>query len=166
MVRVKTSSCCFVVQKINCRSVCLSNREEIYTYSIEYDALVSTLIPCCWKYLQRCIHHILSYYTCHHTCIRDILFHAHAYRIIWRDNSIGIQWRRAGGTIGGTSGHSSRRRGEKSWRPTRVLGSHANFFYQRQAPEHFKPPMFYKISLESFIFDALGYKNWLETLDA
>ena len=36
----------------------------------------------------------------------------------------------------------------------------------RQALEHFKPPMFYKISLESFMFDALGYKSWLETLDA
>ena len=32
-------------------------------------------------------------------------------------------------------------------------------FYQRQAPEHFKPPMFYKILLESFMFDALGYKS-------
>ena len=26
-------------------------------------------------------------------------------------------------------------------------------------PRAFKPPMFYKISLESFIFDALGYKS-------
>ena len=30
---------------------------------------------------------------------------------------------------------------------------------KRQALEHFKPPMFYKISLESFMFDALGCKN-------
>ena len=29
----------------------------------------------------------------------------------------------------------------------------------RQAPEHSKYPMFYKISLESFMFDALGYKS-------
>ena len=29
----------------------------------------------------------------------------------------------------------------------------------RQAPEHFKSPMFYKILLESFMFDALGYKR-------
>ena len=27
-------------------------------------------------------------------------------------------------------------------------------------------PVFYKILLESFMFDALGYKSWLETLDA
>ena len=26
------------------------------------------------------------------------------------------------------------------------------------------PPVFYKILLESFMFDALGYKSWLETL--
>ena len=26
-------------------------------------------------------------------------------------------------------------------------------------------PVFYKILLESFMFDALGYKSWLETLD-
>ena len=33
------------------------------------------------------------------------------------------------------------------------------FFYQKQAREYFKPPMFYKISLESFMFDALGDKS-------
>ena len=27
-------------------------------------------------------------------------------------------------------------------------------------------PLFYKILVESFLFDALGYKSWLETLDA
>ena len=27
-------------------------------------------------------------------------------------------------------------------------------------------PIFYKIILESFMFDALGYKSWLEILDA
>ena len=32
-------------------------------------------------------------------------------------------------------------------------------FLKRQALEHYKPPMFYKISLESFMFDALGYKS-------
>ena len=36
----------------------------------------------------------------------------------------------------------------------------------RQAPEHSKPPMFLQISLASFMFDALGYRSWLETLDA
>ena len=29
----------------------------------------------------------------------------------------------------------------------------------RQAPEHSKPPMFLQILLESFMFDALGYKS-------
>ena len=59
------------------------------------------------------IHHIISYYTCHYICIHDILFPAHAYMIVRGDNSIGIR-RRDGGTIGGTSGHSSRRRGANS----------------------------------------------------
>ena len=27
-------------------------------------------------------------------------------------------------------------------------------------------PVFYKILLESFMFDTLGYKSWFETLDA
>jgi len=122
--------------------------------------LVITLMQCCWEHLWGCIHHIISYYTCHYICIRDILFHAHAYRIIRGDHSIGIQWRRRG-TLGGTSARSSRRQGASSSKPTRVPGSSANFFSQRQAPEHFKPPMFYKISLESFMFDALGYKSWI-----
>ena len=29
----------------------------------------------------------------------------------------------------------------------------------RQAPKHSKPPMFLQISLEFFMFDALGYKS-------
>ena len=29
----------------------------------------------------------------------------------------------------------------------------------KQAPKHSKSPMFYKILLESFMFDALGYKS-------
>ena len=36
----------------------------------------------------------------------------------------------------------------------------------RQASEHSEPPMFLQISLASFMFDAIGYKSWLETLDA
>ena len=36
----------------------------------------------------------------------------------------------------------------------------------RQASEHSKPSMFLQISLVSFMFDALGYRSWLETLDA
>ena len=38
-----------------------------------------------------------------------------------------------------------------SW-PTVCIGSQAS-------PEHSKPPMFLQISLESFMFDALGYKS-------
>ena len=93
-----------------------------------------------------CINHIISYYTCHHILIRDILFHAHAYRIVRRDNSPRVRQRR-GGLVGDASGHNSRRRGANSQRSPWV-------------------PMFYKILLESFMFDALGYKSWLETLDA
>ena len=33
---------------------------------------------------------------CHHTCIRDILFHAHAYRIDQGDNVAGIQRNKEG----------------------------------------------------------------------
>ena len=128
--------------------------------------LVITLMQCCWKHLWGCIHHIISYYTCHHICIRDILFYTHAYRIIRRDNSVGVQWRKGRGSVGDALGHSSRRRGVESQRSPWVPGSPASLFPQRQAPEHSKSPMFYKISLESFMFDVLGYKSWLETLDA
>ena len=46
-----------------------------------------------------------------------------------------------------------------SWPPTFLV-------LERQAPEHYKPLMFLQISLASFMFDALGYKSWLEKLDA
>ena len=151
---------------MNCRSVCLSNREEICTYSVEWDALVITLTPCYWKYLRGCIHHFLSYYTCHYTCIRDILFHDHAYRIDRGDNVVGIQRRRGRGSAGDSSSRSSRRRGADSRRAPWVPGSPPHLFPQRQASEHSKSPIFYKILLESFMFKALGYKSRLETLDA
>ena len=128
--------------------------------------LIITLMQSYWKHLGGCIHHIISYYTCHRICIRGILFHAHAYRIVRRNNSVGVQRRRGGGSVGDALGRSSRRRGADSQRSPWVPRSPANLFPQRQAPEHSKSPMFYKILLESFMFDALGYKSWLKTLDA
>ena len=124
--------------------------------------LVITLMQSSWKHLGGCIHHIISYYTCHHICIRDSLFHAHAYRIVRRDNYVRVQWRRGEGLARDASGRSSRRRGANSRGPPWVPRSLVILFPQRQAPKHFKPPMFYKISLESFMFDALGYKSWLK----
>ena len=38
----------------------------------------------------------------------------------------------------------------------RIIGP---LVFSKASLEHFKPPMFYKISLESFMFDALGYKS-------
>ena len=144
----------------------LVTKEEICTYSVKQNVTCYPLMQCYWKQLWGCIHHIISHYTCHHICICDILFHAHAYRIIRRDNSFGVQRGRRGGSVGDTSGCSSRRRGVNSWGPPWVPELPTNLFPQRQAPEHSNSPMFYKISLESFMFDALGYKSWLETLDA
>ena len=37
---------------------------------------------------------------CHRICIGDILFHAHAYRIVRRDNVVGVQRRRERGSAG------------------------------------------------------------------
>ena len=102
---------------------------------------------------------MISYYTCHHICIRDSLFHAHAYRIVQRNNSVRVQQRRGGGLARDASCHSSMRRGADSQRSPSVLGSPANLYPQMQAPKHSKSPMFYKILLESFMFDALGYKS-------
>jgi hypothetical protein len=36
----------------------------------------------------------------------------------------------------------------------------------RQAPEHSKPPMFYKYQIVLIMFDALGCRSWMKTLDA
>ena len=145
--------------------ICLVTREDICTYSVKENVTCDPLLQCYWKNLWGCIHHIISYYSCHHIYMCDILFHAHAYWIIQRDNSFGVQWGRRGGSVGDASGHSSRRRGANSRGSPWVLRSPANLFPQRQALEHFKTPMLYKISLESFMFDALGYKSWLETFD-
>ena len=43
--------------------------------------------------------------------------------------------------------------------PIAPEGSSTHLFPERQALEYYKPPMFYKISPESFMFDALGCKN-------
>ena len=92
------------------------------------------------------------------------LIRAHAYRIARRNHPLRVRSR--GGESGDTLAHSSRRRGAGSRRTTRVPWSPAYFFSERKASEHYKPPMFYKISLESFMFDALGSKSRLETLGA
>ena len=39
-------------------------------------------------------------------------------------------------------------------------------FLKGKVPEHYKPPIFLQISLMSFMFDALGYRSCLKTLDA
>ena len=108
--------------------------------------------------------HILvtvSYHPRHYLCIYDILFHGHTYRIARRSNPTGIQ-RRGWGQSTDTPTHSSQRRGASHWWTSRVPWSPPHLFPKRQALEHSKPPMFYKISLESFMFDALGYKSWFE----
>ena len=139
-VMVKTISSCFVVQKINCKSVCLSNREEICTYSEKYDALVITFTPCCWNYLQECIHHVSSYYTCQHVCIRNVLCHIHTYRIDRGNNVAGIQRRRGRGLAGDSSSRSSQRRGAEPWRASGVPWSPPHVLSKRQALEHSKSP--------------------------
>ena len=70
--------------------------------------------------------------------------------------------RAAGSPGAGSSGGRKsqlRRSSWVSWPPTFLV-------LERQAPEHYKPPMFLQISLASFIFDALDYRSWLETLAA
>ena len=105
------------------------------------------------------VHFIISHHPCQYLCIHDILFHAHTYRIAWRSNPTEI-WRRGGGQSRDTPTRSSRTRGADHWQTSRVPWPSTHFLSERQALEHFKPPMFYKISLESFMFDALGYKSW------
>jgi len=121
--------------------ICLVTREEICTYWVKENVTCCPLMQWYWKHLWGCIHHIISYYTCHHICIRDILFHAHAYRIVRRDNSFGVQRGRRGGSVGDASGHSSRRRGANSRGAPWVPRSSANLFPQRQAPKHSKSPI-------------------------
>jgi hypothetical protein len=78
--------------------------------------LVITLMNAIENTYEDAFHPTISYHTCHYICIQDILFHAHAYRIVRRDNSFRVQ-RRRGGTTGNTLGHSSRRRGANSRGP-------------------------------------------------
>ena len=41
-----------------------------------------------------------------------------------------------------------------------------HLFSARQAPEHYKSPSNLQMFTYVFMIDALGYKSWLETLDA
>ena len=77
-----------------------------------------------------------------------------------------IRTRTSGGAAGslGTGSQGGRRSQHRrypwvSWPPTFLI-------LERQALEHYKPPMFLQISLVSFMFDALGYKSWFEPLAA
>ena len=107
------------------------------------------------------MHFIISYHPCHYLCIIDILFQDHAYRLARRSNPTGIR-RRGGGQSRDTPTRNSWRRGASHWWTFGVPWSPTHLFPERQAPKHFKPPMFYKISLDFFMFDALDYKSWFE----
>ena len=142
--------------------ICLITRDEIWTYSVKDNFSCYHFNTLLLRTLMS-MYFIISNHPCHYLCIHDILLHAHAYSIVRRDNPFGVQRTRRGGSVGDALGHSSKRRGANSRGPPWVPGSPANLFPQRQAPEHSKSLMFYKILLESFMFDALGYKSWIET---
>ena len=143
--------------------ICLITREEIYTYSVKENLSCSHLNAMLLRTLMR-MHFITPYHIMHVSIYAFMISYFMLMHIGSSEGS--LYWnsrRRRRGTSGGTLAHSSRRRGASSWGPTQVPGSSANFFSQRQDPEHFKPPMFYEISLESFMFDALvvrvGWKH-------
>ena len=48
----------------------------------------------------------------------------------------------------------------------KCLDHHPTSFLKGKPRSILSLPVFYKILLESFIINALGYKSWLETLDA
>ena len=138
--------------------ICLITRVEICTYPVKENLSCHHFNTLLLRTLMS-MHFIISYHPCHYLCIHDILFHAHTYRITRRSNPTRIQ-RRGVGKLGDTLARSSRRWGAGPRRTTRVPWPPTHFFPERQASKHSKPPMFYKISLESFMFDALGYKSW------
>ena len=155
---LKTSGCCLIVQKMIYISVCLVIRKEICTYSVKENLSCYHFNTLLLRTLMS-MHFIISYHPCHYLCIHDILFHAHTYRIAQRSNPTGIR-RKGRGESGDTTTSSSRRWGASYWGTFGVPWPPTHFIPKRQAPEHSKPPMFLQISLESFMFDALGYKNW------
>ena len=139
-------------------SVCSYTREEICTYSVKEHLSCYHFNTLLLRALIS-MHFIISYHPCHYLCIHYILFHPHTYRFAQRSNPTAIR-RRGRGESRDTTASISRRRGSSYWGTFEAPWPVTHFFPERQAPEHSKPPMFYKISLESFIFDALGYKSW------
>ena len=144
--------------------ICLITREEICTYSVKENLSCYHFNTLLLRTLMS-MHFIISYHPCHYLCIHDILFHAHTYRIARRSNPTRIR-RRGRGESGDTTTSSSQRWGARYWGTSRVPWPPTHFVPERQAPKHSKSPMFYKISLESFMFDALGIRVDLKTLDA
>ena len=102
---------------------------------------------------------MLSYYACHHTCIRDILCHIHAYRIDRGDNIAGIQRRRGRGLAGDSQAIAPKEE-EKSLEELPECPNHRPTSFLRGKPRSIiSLSMFYKILLASFMIDALGYKS-------
>ena len=120
-------------------------------------------MQCCWEHLWGCIHHIISYYSCHYICIHDILFPAHAYRIVWGDNSFGVQQRRRGGTAGDTSGVAPEGE-EQTLEDFPKCPDHRPTSFLKGKPQSILSLLcFTKLQLSPFMFDALGDKSWIET---
>ena len=105
-------------------------------------------------------------YTCQHICIRNILCHIHASRIDRGDNVAGVQRRRGRGPTEDSSSRSSQRRGVDIEEILECPDHHPTSFLKGKPRSILTLLVFYKILLESFMIDALGYKSWLEPLDA
>ena len=102
----------------------------------------------------------------HPLCILCIYLYTHTYRIGGGSDTAGVRARRRGGSVGDPTAGGFRRRRTSWGGAARVSWSQTLGLSERQALEHSKYSMFYKCQLEFFMFDALGCRNWLETLDA
>ena len=104
------------------------------------------------------MHFIISYHPCHYLCIHDILFHAHTYRIARRSNPTGIQ-RRGRGESGDTTTSSSKGEEPDTEELLECPDHRPTSFLKGKPWSILSLPLFYKILLESFMIDALGYKS-------
>jgi len=112
-------------------------------------------------------------YTCHHHL--PSLLHSwlscYAYacnRCSRGSHSSGIRTRtsRGAATSLGAGGAGPRRRSQRR-RTAWVPRSPTFLFSKRQAPKHYKSPMFWKCYFEYlYMFDALSYRSWMQTLVA
>ena len=137
--------------------ICLITREVICTYSVKENLSCYNFNTLLLRTLMG-MHFIISYHQCHYLCIHDILFHAH--HIGSPEGVTLLEFEEEAEENQETPQTAAPKGEEPDNEELPECPNHRPTSFLKGKPRSIISLLcFFKISLESFMFDALGYKS-------